>query len=688
MIKRLGILVIYDPDGIADDYIFYLIEALKKNVTQLSVVCNGEMQPDSIERLKKCADYTFVRENKGFDCGAFKDVLTNLIGWDEVYEYDELVLVNDSCYGPLFPLEEVFGTMAQRDCDYWAITKGGAMRVYLSNGSTLWPEHIQPYFLTVRSNMLKSQDFRSFWDELPYPETYVEAITGYELCFTDFFTDLGYKASTYIDSDAFFDTPERNFTYSLYDSYRLIAESRCPFVKRKTFTLKDEMLRYNSGETARKTLEYITSQTEYPESLIWKHLIRLCDINVLRSSLHLHYVFPSTVRIYPQISRKKRTAVIAHIYYADLVEHCMAYINRIPNDIDVFISTNGEENRRKIIERFAESGRQNYRVIEPENRGREISALLVACKDLLMKYEYLCFVHDKKSNNELPYMTVGRSFMDLLWENSLKSSEYIENVLACFEHNPLLGFLSPPSPYMSSFFTISTWSWLTNYEETSHLAERLELRCKMSPQHYPYALGTAFWCRTAALRTLFEHGFKYEDFCPEPMPLDNTISHAIERIFPYVAQHEGYYSGVMMTDVYASLYVANSQYMLNSLIFNKFTKFGITEFTDVISSDLFSLIRFCEKYTKIYIYGAGAFAAMCSKIFREEISQFMGHIVSDGRKAENRSITDPVFDLSEITPRDDEGIIVALNRNNEKEVLPELKKRGFKNIISFLGSQQ
>ena len=688
MIKRLAILIIYDPDGIADDYIFYLIEALKKNVTQLAVVCNGEMQPNDIERLKKCADYTFVRENKGFDCGAFKDVLTNLIGWDEVYEYDELVLVNDSCYGPLFPLEEVFDTMAKRSCDYWCITMGGAMLRNFGNDSALWPEHIQPYFLTVRSNMLKSLDFRRFWDELKYPETYLEAVTQYELRFTDFFTDLGYKASTYINSDAFFDTPERNLPYVFFDSYRLIAESRCPFVKRKVFALKDDMLRYNSGETARKTLDYITSQTEYPENLIWKHLLRLCDINVLRSSLHLDYIFPSTVQLYQQIPQKKRTAVIAHLYYTDLAELCLAYINRIPNDIDVIITTNGEENRRKIIECFAESGRKNYRVIEPENRGREIGALLVACKDLLMEYEYLCFVHDKKSGSRTHYMTVGRSFMDLLWENSLKSGQYIENVLACFEHNPLLGFLSPPSPYMSFFFTMSTWSWLTNYEETSHLAERLKLRCKISQQHYPFTLGTVFWCRTAALKALFEHGFQYEDFCPEPMPLDNTISHAIERIFPYVAQHEGYYSGIMMTTEYASLYASNFQYMLNSLIFDKFKKFGITEFNDIINSDLHSMAQFCEKYTKIYVYGAGAFAAMCIKIFREEISQFMGYIVSDGRKVENRLMTGHVFELSEISPRDDEGIIVALNRNNEQEVFPELKKRGFKNIISFSGSKQ
>ena len=144
----------------------------------------------------------------------------------------------------------------------------------------------------------------------------------------------------------------------------------------------------------------------------------------------------------------------------------------------------------------------------------------------------------------------------------------------------------------------------------------------------------------------------------------------------------------MMTDEYASLYAVNFQYMLNFLIFYKLTKFCIGEFADTTGINMNSLMQFCIKYKKIYVYGAGECAAKCMYFFREEISQFMGYIVSDDRKAENRLMNDPIFELSEITPCDDEGIIVALNLANEREVFPELKKRGFKNFISFLGSKK
>ena len=44
------------------------------------------------------------------------------------------------------------------------------------------------------------------------------------------------------------------------------------------------------------------------------------------------------------------------------------------------------------------------------------------------------------------------------------------------------------------------------------------------------------------IEKIFEYAFKGEDFPAEPMPVDGTISHAIERIWPYVAQEAGYYS--------------------------------------------------------------------------------------------------------------------------------------------------
>ncbi len=50
---------------------------------------------------------------------------SELVGWDVVETYDELLLVNDSCY-LLRPLDEVFARMDATPCDWWGLqaTKG------------------------------------------------------------------------------------------------------------------------------------------------------------------------------------------------------------------------------------------------------------------------------------------------------------------------------------------------------------------------------------------------------------------------------------------------------------------------------------------------------------------------------------------------------------------------------------
>ena len=71
-------------------------------------------------------------------------------------------------------------------------------------------------------------------------------------------------------------------------------------------------------------------------------------------------------------------------------------------------------------------------------------------------------------------------------------------------------------------------------------------------------LGTMFWFRPSALKKLFEHPWTYEDFPAEPTGmLDGNILHAIERVYPFVAQASGYYSGWLLSEDFARLEITN-----------------------------------------------------------------------------------------------------------------------------------
>jgi lipopolysaccharide biosynthesis protein len=49
-----------------------------------------------------------------------------------------------------------------------------------------------------------------------------------------------------------------------------------------------------------------------------------------------------------------------------------------------------------------------------------------------------------------------------------------------------------------------------------------------------------FWARPEALQPLFDLDLTWQDYPEEPLPLDGTILHAIERLLPFVARRTGF----------------------------------------------------------------------------------------------------------------------------------------------------
>ncbi len=73
--------------------------------------------------LDKLAPYTSGRwaiRHGRYDFGSYSMLARDLVGWDTIATYDELLLANDSCY-LLRPLDEVFATMDARPAHWWGL---------------------------------------------------------------------------------------------------------------------------------------------------------------------------------------------------------------------------------------------------------------------------------------------------------------------------------------------------------------------------------------------------------------------------------------------------------------------------------------------------------------------------------------------------------------------------------------
>lgn len=591
-VKRLAIYFFYDKDGIVDDYVLHMLNDLNKNISDLLVVCNGLLTIDGRHKLEKCTKNILVRPNTGFDVWAYKEALESY-GWDGLSEFDEVILMNFTIMGPLYPFEEMFSNMNKKDIDFWGITAfhkaefdpfGTIKYGYI-------PLHIQSHFIVVRQNMLKSSDFQKYWNERPMVNSYEEAIGFHEAIFTKEFGDKGYKWDVYADTS---DLYNHSYCPIIMSPLKLIKDKRCPIIKRRSFFHDyNDFLNFNTGEASVKMMEYIEKNLDYDTNLIWDNILRVQNQADIKRNLHLNYILSSEVTETTKNKNKnKKIALIMHIYFEDLVEYCFNYAASMPKYSDIYITTNSKE-KKYIIEKIFKKGNFNkVEVIIIENRGRDVSALLVATKKFIMEYDYVCFAHDKKVG-QLDFAIKGEAFSNKCFENILSNNIFVENIINTFEKNPRLGLLTPPPPNHAEYYpTIGEMDWGCNYMNTLNLAKDLDINLNFNYDKEPIApLGTMFWFRPQALKTLFDKNWEYNDFPKEPNDTDGTLLHAIERIYPFVVQHEGYYPAWVMVDSFAQIEITNLYFMLRELNRVAFRLYGCNTHSNLVSTMKYSLMQ-------------------------------------------------------------------------------------------------
>ena len=556
--KRLGIFFFYEKNGVVDEFILYYLADLVKNLSELVVVCNGKLSEQGDAAFRQFTDRIIVRENKGLDVWAYKTALDDY-GWERLSEFDEVVMTNSTLMGPVRPLREMFDAMAeQQDLDFWGLSIHHGAKTNPFKGKHLYrylPVHIQSHFIVYRKRFIQSPELQAYWNEMPMIESYTDSVQRYEAVFTKQFEDRGFKWDVYVKTD---DLKEFTDYPLLVCPVRLLRDKKCPLFKRRSFmhTL-EAYLNDTAGEPVRELYEYLKEETDYPVDLIWKNMIRTMHPHEFTRNLGLTRVVPPTVQdpaLARQICAERRIALAMHLYFMDMLDQSVAFAAKFPPQTDVFISTNDEKKKRQIEQAFAGQDLHSVTVLVVENRGRDVAAFLCDLAPHLRGYDYVCFMHDKKAIQTRPG-SVGASFGYVCNENVCKNAAHVLNVLCEFERDPYLGILCPPYPTHGLYFmNMCSGGWGPNFENTKQLLKTLRLDVPISGEESPIApFGSVFWFRPNALEPLFAHGWQHSEFPPEPLPQDGTISHAIERVYPFVAQAAGYYPAVVMSRDFAVL---------------------------------------------------------------------------------------------------------------------------------------
>ncbi len=184
--RRRVLFAHYDPANEVRPYVVHHLRALGE-LGELQFVSNSPLPAGEADKVRPHAARMLLRENAGFDFGAWKEALRGA----DLSTLDELVLTNSSVVGPLRPLAPIFERMAADGWDFWGMTESFELS-----------HHLQSWFLVLRKPALSSQAFREFVEGiLPY-RAKDNVVFSYELGLSAYLWQHGFRGGAAFPLDA------------------------------------------------------------------------------------------------------------------------------------------------------------------------------------------------------------------------------------------------------------------------------------------------------------------------------------------------------------------------------------------------------------------------------------------------------------------------------------------------------
>ncbi|MBR4036221.1 MAG: glycoside hydrolase family 99-like domain-containing protein, partial [Oscillospiraceae bacterium] len=228
-----------------------------------------------------------------------------------------------------------------------------------------------------------------------------------------------------------------------------------------------------------------------------------------------------------------RIAVQAHVFYPELIADTCEYLDNIPYAYDLYVTTNERYKASYIKEYLKEHcSASRFFVDVVANKGRDVMPFIIQMKPYINQYEYICHIHTKKSLHN----DVGDIWRKYLYDNLIGSPEIARQIFYLFESQQDIGVILPEN--MANLKVHMIWGENKQYGEW--LFNRMNMEKSKLVEDIIFPAGNMFWARTAAVKDVFEINYKDSDFPEESGQVDGTIMHAIERIWLYVAEENGY----------------------------------------------------------------------------------------------------------------------------------------------------
>jgi len=512
----------YNKNSDFHSHVIYQLEKLRPIFKRIVLVSNSQLSSEHTARISKSVDEIFQRANTGYDFFAWKEALDRE-GQARLKEYDSITLMNDTCFGPLFDMGDVYDKMRVSDCNFWGMMNHRRMEKIVPALGTNILEHIQSFFIVFKREVVNSTTWSAFWQTVECEDSVFRVIAKYEVQLTQILCDAGFRYEALLDTREL-DLTAEELSYIPAD---YCINDRIPILKIKAL-LQHKNPRYIIGEIHRLT--------SYPVELIEDYMTK--EFQPDRSMLYCNKVLD----IGPVVSshRWPSIAIHVHVFYLDVWRRYIEYLQILDFPYSLYVTTNTEEKALEIVtllEQFPSARREKIQIAIMPNEGRDIVPW-IALADRLGEYDLVLHAHTKRSPSVVRW--VGASWQQDIFDAVFGQAPQIARA---FAENPNIGIVIPDMPRYwrdiapphreaeAKFIVLMNELW-------REMGCEKKIKFGRAPIFVmPY--GNMFWYRPAALKKMTSLTFDSQRIPEEPLP-DRTILHALERLIVYVAWDAGF----------------------------------------------------------------------------------------------------------------------------------------------------
>lgn len=139
-VRRVCLFAGYDAHGQIDDYVIELITEISRHA-DVYYLADSVIQDHELKKLEHITLGAWAFRHGEYDFGSYARLALQLVGWEHVQAYDEVLLVNDSGY-LLTSLDNVFDKMAAKKCAWWGLQATKGIAATRNAPSNQFPEKI------------------------------------------------------------------------------------------------------------------------------------------------------------------------------------------------------------------------------------------------------------------------------------------------------------------------------------------------------------------------------------------------------------------------------------------------------------------------------------------------------------------------------------------------------------------